>query len=304
MNIKIIKKAVFISLSCLFLSSNLFAQELNCTVTVLSQQIQLTNKDIFKNMEIQIKEFMNGRHWTNDVFEPNERIDCNFQITLNSYVGNSFSGTLQIVASRPVYGTNYSSTLFNFLDKNFNIEYKQFQTLDYQENSYVNELTSTLAYYAYIVLGYDYNSFSKFGGQQFFQKAQNIVNSATSSSNVAAWSALVKDDRNRYYLISDILEERAKPFWESFYKYHRLGLDFMAEDNDKAINIVNECLTEMSETKSNLASPVVIYLFFSAKSNELIDLFAQAPSEKKDKAREQLVTLDPLNAEKYNDKLK
>jgi hypothetical protein len=290
---------LFISVLC----ARSVAQELNCTVNVLSPTIQLTNKEIFKNLEIQIKDFMNNRHWTNDNFSAGERIDCNLQITINSYSGNDYSATLQIVSSRPVYGTNYNSTLFNFLDKNFNFNYKQFQILEYQENSYSNELTAVLSYYAYIILGYDYESFSKYGGQQFFVKAQNIVNSAQSSSSTG-WSAMEKDDHNRYFLANDMLDERAKPFREAFYKYHRLGMDFMSEDNEKALDRINESLNEISEAKKNYLSPFLIYLFLNAKSNELIDLFAQSPTEKRAKAKDLLVVLDPLNTEKYNDKLK
>jgi len=279
------------------------AQEFNATVSVLTPTIQLTNKDIFKNLEIQVKEFMNNKHWTTDNFSAAERIECSIQITINSYSGNDYTANIQVVSSRPVYGTNYNTTLFNFLDKNFIFNYKQFQALDYQENTYISELTSVLAYYSYIMLGFDYDSFSKYGGQNFFQKAQNIVNSATSSTG-PGWSGMEKDDHNRYYLINNILDERFKPFREAFYNYHRLGLDYMAEDNEKGLNKIIESLATMAEMRNSSVSNFVLSLYFSAKSIELIDLFSSASSDKREKARDILVVADPLNAEKYNEKLK
>jgi hypothetical protein len=283
----------------------LSAQEFNCQVGVSAPTIQMTDKTIFKNMESQIREFMNTRHWTNDNFSSNERIDCSISIIIGSSNGPSgpnFSGTMQIVSSRPVYGTNYTTTLFNCLDKNFNVSYIQFQPFEYVENTYTNELTSILAYYAYIMLGYDYDSFSKYGGSLYFQKAQSIVNSAQ-SSGVMGWSSQEKDDHNRYYLANELTDDRFKPFREAVYTYHRLGMDIMAQDNSKGLGNVLNSLQEISDLRQTFTNAYTIKLFFLGKSNELIDLFASASTDKKSTARDLLKTLDPLNSEKYNDKL-
>ncbi len=278
------------------------AQEFNCNVSVSAPTIQLTNKDIFKNMESQIREFMNNRHWTNDNFAPNERIDCNISILFNSYNGSNFSGTFQVVSNRPVYGTNYNTTLFNCLDKNFNVSYVQFQPFQYEDNAYISEMTSILAYYAYIMLGYDYDSFSKLGGSIYFQKAQSIVNSAQGGGAVG-WGAMEKDDHNRYFLANELTDDRFRPFREGIYDYHRLGLDNMSQDNTKGIDNIIKGLQLMNNVKQDFTSSYALSLFFFAKSNELIDLFASAPTDKKSTARDLLKSLDPLNTDKYNDKL-
>ena len=298
-----IKKSIVILCLGIFLFiGKSMGQELNCQVSVSAPTIQLTNRDVFKNMETQIREFMNGRKWTNDVFAPAERIDCTIGIIISNYSGTNFSGTMQIVSSRPVYGTNYPTTVFNCLDKYFSVNYVQFQPFEYQENTYITEMTSILAYYAYIILGYDYDSFSKFGGTQFFQKAQSIVNSAQ-SSNVTGWSPQDKDDHNRYFLINELTDERFKPFREGLYNYHRMGLDNMAEDNGKGLDKILASLQAMNELHQSFTSSYVLNLYFMAKSSELIDLFAQAPSDKKSTARDLLTHLDPLNTDKYNEKL-
>jgi len=291
---------------CLALSGPglLSAQEFNCQVGVSAPTVQMTDKTIFKNMEQQIREFMNTRHWTNDIFASNERIDCSISIIISSGSAGSpnFSGTMQIVSSRPVYGTNYTTTLFNCLDRNFNISYIQFQPFEYSENTYTSEITAILAYYAYIMLGYDYDSFSKYGGTLYFQKAQNIVNGAQ-SSNVMGWGSLEKDDHNRYFLANELTDDRFKPFREAIYTYHRMGLDMMAQDNSKGLGNILNSLQEMSDLKQNFTNSYALKLFFLGKTNELIDLFASASSDKKTTARDLLKSLDPLNSEKYNDKL-
>lgn len=286
----------------LFSPAALVAQEFNCQVGVSAPTITMTNKDIFKNMEQQIREFINNRHWTNDNFASNERIDCSISIIISGVSGSSYSGTIQVTSSRPVYGTNYTTTLFNCLDKNFNVNYIQFQPFDYSENMYTSELTAVLSYYAYIMLGYDYDSFSKYGGSLYFQKAQTIVNQAQ-SSNVMGWGSQEKDDHNRYYLANELTDDRFKPFHEAIYTYHRLGLDIMAQDNSKGLGNILNSLQEINDLRQTFTSAYTIKLFFLGKSNELIDLFASASSDKKSTARDLLKSLDPLNSDKYNDKL-
>ena len=300
-----IYKYIFFGLVLFMSPGILIAQEFNCQVGVSAPTIQMADKTIFKNMESQIRDFMNTRHWTGDNFTSNERIDCSISIIISSSSGPSgpnFSGTMQIVSSRPVYGTNYTTTLFNCLDKNFNINYIQFQPFEYSENTYTSEITAILAYYAYVMLGYDYDSFSKYGGSLYFQKAQNIVNGAQ-SSGVMGWGSLEKDDHNRYFLANELTDDRFKPLHEAIYTYHRLGLDIMAQDNSKGLGNILNSLQQISELRQNFTNAYTIKLFFLGKSNELIDIFASASSDKKSTARDLLKTLDPLNSEKYNDKL-
>lgn len=299
---RFIKHISFLFLA-LLATLTLKAQELNCTVSVISPTVQMTNKDIFKAMETSIREFMNNRKWTTDNFSNNERIDCNMLINITGVNGNDFTGTIQVNASRPAYGTNYNSPTFNFIDKNFSVTYVQFQPMEYQEGTYVNELTAVLSYYAYIILGYDYDSFSKMGGSMYFQKANAIVNAAQTSS-VTGWSAMDKNDRNRYFLVNELLDERYRSYREAMYTYHRLGLDNMAEDNELGLNKILECLTALETMRKTYPSSFLLQVFFETKANELMDLFSQAPTEQKTKARDILTTIDVINAQKYTDKLK
>ena len=291
-------------LFCILLLSPgvLAAQEFNCQVGVSAPTISMVDKTVFKNMEAQIREFINNRHWTNDNFASNERIDCSISIIISGVSGSSYSGTIQVTSSRPVYGTNYTTPIFNCLDRSFNVNYINFQPFDYSENMYTSEMTAVLSYYAYIMLGYDYDSFSKYGGSLYFQKAQNIVNQAQ-NSNMMGWGSQEKDDHNRYYLASELTDDRYKPFREAVYTYHRLGLDIMAQDNSKGLGNILNSLQSISELKQTFTNSYTIKLFFLGKSTELIDLFASASSDKKSTARDLLKSLDPLNSEKYNEKL-
>jgi hypothetical protein len=286
-------------------TARLSAQELNCTVTVLlSPKAQYTNTQLLKSMETSIRDFLNTRKWTADKFEANERIQCNVQITIENVSGNDFSGLMQISATRPVYGSNYTTATFNFNDKNIAFTYAEFQTMDYQENNFTTELTSMLAYYANVILGYDYDSFSPMGGTPFFQKAQNIVNAAQSSPNSTAWSAMSKDIRNRYFLISQLMDDRYQAFRKAFYSYHRQGLDYMFQDNAKGLDNIMSSLTALQDFNKSYPNTVIVSTFFFDKSYELINIFSQAPQELKQKAKEMLVMLDVADAQRYEDGLK
>jgi hypothetical protein len=279
------------------------AQELNCVVSVLTPKIQQTNKQIFKSLETSIREFMSNRVWTTDKFAPNEKIDCNITLTIESVNGSEMSGNMQIIASRPVYGTNYSSVSVNILDKAIAFNYIEFQPLEYQEGSYVNELTSLLAYYAYVILGYDYDSFSELGGTPWFQVAQTIVTAAQSSS-VPGWKAFEKQDDNRYKLVQEMLEPRYHDLRKAWYKYHRQGLDNMYENNELGLTNMLDAITQMNVVNKSFPNTYFLKLFFDAKKQELIDLYSQAPTSQKIKAREMFVRMDVPNSGLYNDKLR
>jgi hypothetical protein len=281
------------------------AQELNCNVTVYaSPKAQYTNTQLLKSMETSIKEFMNTRKWTNDRFENYEKIQCNIQVTIDRAEGNDFIGTMQVSAIRPVYGSNYTTTTFNFNDKNVGFSYIEFQNMDYQEGNYSSELTSLLAYYANIIIGYDYDSYSELGGTPFFQKAENIVNVSQSSPNKEGWSAIAKDIGNRYYLASQLTDDRYQTLRKAIYNYHRAGLDYMFQDNEKGLNSVMNTLTIIKEFNSSYPNSIVYKTFFVSKWQELINLYALAPNDMKQKARNMLTSMDIVNAQRYEDGLK
>jgi hypothetical protein len=287
----------------IFPAGKLSAQELLCKVQVINPTIQLNNKEILNQLETTIRDFM-SRKWTNVNFSDREKIECNILVNVSSVdiaTGN-IAGTMQVISSRWAYNSNYNLNVFNFLDKNFTIKYVQGQPLEYQEGAYVNELSSLLAYYANIILGYDFDSYSELGGTPYFLKAQAIVNSAQSSS-ASGWSALEQTQRNRYFLVNDLLDERSKPIRSAIYRYYRQGVDQMVEDNNKGLTAVIECLKNLKSAKQDNPGSLLISLFFESKFNEMVDLFKNATSAYKNQAIELLTDLDVSNGQKYQEKM-
>lgn len=302
MILKNLKYSFFTILLIIAAATSVHAQEFNCQVTVNSPGIQMSNKQVFTSLENSIEEFFNSRRWTNDNFDVNEKIDCNIVINITSVEGTNYQGTFQIQSSRPTYGTNYNSQLLNVMDKFFSFGYIEFQPLEFQEGRYVDELTAILSYYAYVMLGYDYDSFSELGGSVYFQKAQTIVNAAQSSAS-SGWSAIEKNG-NRYHLINQILEDRNINFRRALYMYHRLGMDIMASDIESGLNHALDALQNIQGIDRTNANLYITRLFFDAKARELADLFAQAGATQKYKAKEILLQLDVTNRTLYNDRLK
>ncbi|MGZ5304371.1 MAG: type IX secretion system protein PorD [Bacteroidia bacterium] len=296
-------KSIVLVLFLLAGMKTIHAQEFNCNVTVNSPTIQMSNKQIFTSLEKSIEEFINSRRWTNDNYSANEKIECNIVIHVTGVAGTNYSGTIQIQSSRPCYGTNYMSPVLNILDKSFDFGYIEFQPLEYQEGVFVNELTSVLSYYAYMMLGYDYDTFSELGGTSYFQKAQTIVNSAQSSTS-NGWSATAKDNKTRYSQVNEMLDERNKDFRKAMYIYHRQGMDIMASDIEKGLEHALDGLTKIQAVNKNLPNQFIVRLFFDAKSRELADLFSQAGATQKYQAKTMLVSMDVTNQALYNDKLK
>lgn len=279
------------------------AQELNANVTVLSPAIQMSNKQVFTSLEKSIEEFLNGRRWTNDNYGTNEKIECNVVINVSGVEGTNYKATIQIQSSRPCYGTSYNSPILNIMDKNFNFGYIEFQPLEYQEGVYLNELTAILSYYAYIILGYDYDTFSELGGSTYFQRALTIVNSAQSSA-YTGWSATEKDDKNRYFLINQLIDERNKDYRKAMYVYHRQGMDIMASDIEKGLSHALDGLNRIQAVNKNIPNQYIVRLFFDAKARELAEIFSQAGATEKYQAKAILVSLDVSNQKLYDDKLK
>ena len=211
-----------------YISVNVAAQELKCNVKIESGQIQGTNKSIFETLQKAIAEFINDRNWTNNVFSNEERIECNLLFKISTYSAPDFTGTLQIQARRPIFNSSYSSTVLNYLDQNIQFSYVEFQSLDFNEASY-NNLTSLLAYYAYIIVGMDYDTYSYKGGNDYFSKAEVVVNNAQNAGEVGWKPNDGSSNKNRYWLIQNILEDSYGPVRDFLYKYHRLGLDIMSD---------------------------------------------------------------------------
>jgi hypothetical protein len=287
---------LFISICISSIASN--AQELNCKVEINSQKIQGTDKRIFESLETAIFEFMNNRKWTEDIVEMDEKIDCSITLTLNTKISaDEFEGEVLIQSRRPVYKSSYNSTLLNHKEEKFKFKYLEFQSLEFDINTYNSNLTSFLAYYAYYILGLDYDTFSPEGGTPFFQKAQTIVSNAQNSAEFG-WKAS-ENTKNRYWLVENMLNQRYEPLRECMYKYHRIGLDNMSMDMNNSRKAVIEGIELQKKVYDAVPGSIMLTLFFTAKSDEIINIFSQAQIEEKTKIVPILNQIDPSNILKY-----
>ena len=250
-------------------------------------------------METAFYQFMNGRRWTNDAFTNTERINCNMIITIESrpQVGN-FTASVQIQSSRPVYNTNYESLIFNFADRDWQFEYTESQPLEFNDNSYTNNITSMLAFYAYVIIGLDYDSFEKMGGTPFFEKAQVTVNN-TQQANRPGWSQFEGNFRNRFWLSENLNSQQLVGVREALYNYHRLALDQFNENPDEARRLVLQVLKDLQQAASRKPNSILIIAFFDAKNDELTSMFSQGNIQVRREAYEIVKELDPSNTAKY-----
>lgn len=275
-----------------------YAQELNCSVQVTSQAIADVDRTIFDALQKSIYEFINNRKWTGDAYTSHERIECSMLINITNRVStDEFKATLQVQSRRPVYKTSYNTTSFIINDQDIQFKYVSFEVLEYSENNYVSELTTILAYYVYVILGTDYDSFAMYGGAPFFQKALTIVNNAQSSP-AKGWKAY-EGQRNRYWLIQNILDQQFKPLRECNYKYHRLGIDRMGEKVDEGKVAITEAIESLRPLYRIRPNSFNMQLFFNAKSDEIVNVYSQAYPEEKTRIVAVLNEIDAGNTSKY-----
>ncbi len=297
--------AMFVGL----LSLSVQAQELNCKVKVMHDKITNTDPEVFRTMERAITEFMNTRKWTNDVFLPEERIDCNILINLTGKHGGSddaYTATINIQASRPVFNTSYTSPLVNFIDRDFVFRYSQFNPLQFDENrvSGANpleaNLTAVLAYYAYLVIALDYSSFSQNGGMPYFKKVQHIVNNAPEEGkSIPGWQAF--DGRtNRYWLIDQIMSPRFAAFHTFWYIMHREGMDMMLSKPEEARQAILNGVSILQQLNQENPGSILLQFFFNAKTDEFLRILAQLPKEERLPFVTMLSQTDVANAARYS----
>lgn len=286
------------SLILIHASLVLYAQELNCNVTVDASQVRTTEQQIFEEMEKAFEQFLNTRKWTDDVFQPEERIKCNINITLTnpSTIGN-YRANVQVQSARPVYNTSYESIVLNFADRDWHFEYVEYQPLEFNENSYISNLTSMLAFYAYIIIGMDYDTFSDKGGEDYYEIAQTIVSNAQQVGR-PGWSSL-ESNRNRYWLMENLTNSQMEPVREGLHKYHRLGLDIFESDQDKARTVILEVLGSINKVKDIYPNSILIIAFFDAKHSELINIFSSGSLDVRREAYNLLVELNPSEQDEY-----
>jgi hypothetical protein len=275
------------------------AQELNCQVQVNYSQIQGSVTRVYESMESDIRDFVNNQRWTNDEYKQDERIKCNMLITINSTDGNGrFEASLQVTSSRPVFNSDYESPILNINDQSFAFQYLENTPLLFSPDQFRSNLTSVLAFYAYIILGYDYDTFSFKGGDQYFNIAQQIVNSAQNKA-FSGWRA-VDSDRNRYWIIENILAGNFIPLREAYYKYHRLGLDKMYDSVISGRGEVSNSLDLILKVHQSKPLAYATQIFFQAKAIELVNIFSEASPQEKTAAYSILQKVDPGNLSKYN----
>lgn len=292
------KIIIIIALLTFTLSS--FSQELKCNIQVYAQQIQTSNKHIFQSMQKDLYEFMNNRKWTDNVFSYNEKIECTILINLTEQISaDQYKGTMQIQSIRPIFNTNYNSVMLNLKDNDIQFNYQEFQSLDFNENSFTSNLTSLLAYYAYIIIGFDYDSYSLMGGTPYFQKAEKIVQHAQNAQE-KGWKSY-ESQKNRYWLVENLLNSKYFPLREFNYRYHRLGLDVMTEKQAEGRAQIADALQLVQKVYRDKPSPfmMLMQILFEAKSNELVQIFSESFPDEKARVVNVLKEVDPTNANKY-----
>jgi hypothetical protein len=291
-------KHFLLILSFLLISPAVFAQDLNARVQILAPQLSNSNKRVLDMLEASIKDFLNGRKWTADALQPQERIDCNFVITITDWDGSSnFKAEAQIQSNRPVYNSSYNSTLLNISDKEFGFSYAEGQPLDFSDQNYISNLSSLLAFYAYIITGLDYDSFSKFGGTPYYQKAQTVLNNAQIAPSTG-WKAF-ENLRNRFWLVENLTNKSYNPIRESLYVYHRDGLDVMADNKSKGLKAILSIIPQLQKIDKQKQGSVLNQLFFTAKADEIVNILSSADTQDKLKAYDVLSEIDPSNSSKY-----
>jgi hypothetical protein len=296
-------KKFLLFISVFFLTGQIYAQELNCTISLNSDQVQGSNKSVFNTLQKSMSEFLNNRKWTELTFANTERIECSMNIIVKKVESDIFTCEIQIQSRRPVYNSSYNSPLFNFKDNDFTFSYKEFDQLEFNNNTITSNLTGVLAYYAYIIIGYDMDSFTRLGGTPSFQSAESIVNAAQGADLGNGWKAF-DSDKNRYALINNILDEAFKKYREYFYEYHRLGLDEMTDNAANARARIAEGLPLLREANRARPSAIVISSFLDAKNDELINIFSKATTKEKTDAVEVLSDINPTQSSRYEKILK
>lgn len=280
------------------LSTAVFAQEFNCKATVIAPTVANQDPRIYKSLENAIMQLMNTRRWTNYNYAPAERIDCNFLITVNSQTSiDRFEGTMQIGYSRPVYGSDYLSPVFDIVDQDISFQFLEGTQIEFTPDRYLTNLSSLLGFYAYFMLGVDADSYKSMGGTEFYEIAQQTVSNAQSSSD-AGWKAF-EGQTNRYWLIDNQLQAVFRPLRELLYSYHRNGFDQMSKDPANSRKAIAASIEKLRTTHQAKPSSYNLQVFFNAKYNELVALFKPADPAEKSKILSTLSLIDPGHIQQY-----
>ncbi|MBX9780986.1 MAG: DUF4835 family protein [Chitinophagaceae bacterium] len=303
-------KLIYILLFGTMLCNTLQSQELQAKVTVLASRVNTTvDRKIFTTLQQQLNSFMNNRKWTGDVFKPNEKIECSFIINIENIIEtNLYKATLTIQAARPVYNASYQAAMVNFVDPEMVFRYVEFQPIEFNENRVQGtepgaaNLTAVLAFWAYTIIGLDYDSFSPKSGEPFFRKAQNIVNNAPEGKSISGWRVF-DGLRNRYWLNENLINTRYNIIHDVVYTYYRSGLDKMIENDNEARTNVLQALNQLYAYNRENPNTMIVQFLTQGKTNEIIGIFKKGTAQEKAKAIELMAVLDVVNSAKYKDEL-
>ena len=291
-------KTLFI-LFLLLVGTTIQAQDVLCNVEVKANQVEGSERTMFEAMQRALYEFVNNRKWTSDKFKQQERIEFNILINVTERISTDrYKATIQVQSRRPVYGSSYNSTLFNHQDESFQFTYNQFEVLDFSEQTTLSQLTSVVAFYTYYVIGLDYDSFSPRGGTEYFQKALNIVNQNTTAQE-PGWKAF-ESQNNRFWLITNLLDNRFFGMRDCLYEYHRTGLDQMADDTDKGRKAIIAALEKLRTVHTRVPNSFNMRVFFNAKADEIVNIMKKADDSEKSKLIELLNQIDPASTNKWS----
>lgn len=299
-------RKIFFLILFLLTTTWISAQELNCRVQVRHSSIQGSNTQIFNTLQTELTEFMNSHKWTSHKFGVEERIECSFTIDVTEYSGNFFKATLMLQASRPVFGSSYKTTLLNHQEAKgkFEFEYKEHETLEFNESTYTSNLISTFAFYAYFIIGLDYDTMGKNGGSEFYRKAKTIVDNAQSSDK-SGWKSF-ENDKNRYWLIDYIFQNDFTPYRDFLYRYHRKGLDQMSEKIASGRREIVESLRFLQKVQRAKPTNILLTMLSNAKSKEIVDIFSDesVPTSEKTKVVNIMKEVDAAHINEYDKILK
>jgi hypothetical protein len=276
------------------------AQELKSTVTInVGPKVKTTDRTVFRDMKTALEQFLNSRKWTNDIFQTHEKINCSLLININEMPSiGVFSASVQIQSARPIYNSNYTTLLLNFADRDWEFEYIESQPLEYNDNTFMNNLTSMMAFYAYLIIGMDYDSYSELGGTPHFQKALNVVNNSQSSGR-PGWQSL-SGNRNRYWIIENLLNPQMVDIRKLNYNYHRFGLDTFEKDPDKSREVILKGLKDFKKVRDINPNAILVISFFDAKSKELTNIFSTGLISVRREAYDVIMAMDPSNRSTYD----
>ncbi|MFS4468160.1 DUF4835 family protein [Maribacter sp. 2210JD10-5] len=287
-------------LAFVFFSFALSGQELNCTITVNSDQVSQTNQQIFRTLERSLSDFVNKSKWTNKVYKDNEKVNAQMFITVTEYESDRFKANIQIQSSRPVYNTAYDTPTLSYKDDQFNFQYVEFQPLVYNENVFESNLVAVVAYYTYVMLGVDADTFSLEGGTDMYRKAQNIVTQAQGTS-FSGWNQSASNNRTRFDFINDVLSNTYREYRIAMYNYHRKGMDILADNNSTGKQVIAGTMNLFETMSKRRPNAFLTQTFFETKSEEILNIFSDGPKVDVVKLKETLNKVAPFFSSTWND---